>query len=215
MLRTVIYQIASAYIARENCRKSGNALWLERHEDKIERLVSDHLPHGSGFDSGTKFDWESSTPKRLVFQTSFHHMNENGFYDGWTKHQVSVTPGFCGLDLVIGGRDRNEIKDYIAEVFHSALSAEVDDSNPAPDRAADPGGDRRSRACAVRKAQTWENSMTYEQAKRQAIANADYFKRPYYVVSTSMGFAAERERPSTENIWRVVYVAQPATPASK
>ena len=41
--------------------------------------------------------------------------------------------------------------------------------------------------------------MTYEQAKRQAIANAEYFKRPYYVVSTSMGFAAERDPPSAEN----------------
>lgn len=52
--------------------------------------------------------------------------------------------------------------------------------------------------------------MTYEQAKRQAIANADYFGRPYYVVSTSDGFRAERYAPPIEYAGRVMYVAQPA-----
>jgi hypothetical protein len=51
--------------------------------------------------------------------------------------------------------------------------------------------------------------MTYEQAKRQAIANADYFQRPYYVVSSTLGYYAERDAPSAENAQRIMYVAQP------
>ncbi len=87
-----------------------------------ERLSAAHayLPSGSGFDNGTEID-ERSTPSRLVLLTSFHHMDENGNYDGWTSHTVTVTPTFAGLDVRVSGRDRNNIKDYIADVFRAAL----------------------------------------------------------------------------------------------
>ena len=50
-------------------------------------------------------------------------MNEHGFYAGWTKHMVTVRPSLAfGLDVRIGGRDRNAIKDYLAEVFLHALT---------------------------------------------------------------------------------------------
>lgn len=59
-----------------------------------------------------------------MFETSVHHMNPDGYYDGWTEHTVTVTPSFIGrFDLKVSGRDRNGIKDYIAEVFGSVLSA--------------------------------------------------------------------------------------------
>jgi hypothetical protein len=128
MERKVYQQIASCLQAIENCRKSGNTAWEERHGETIKALVDRFMPSGSGFDNGTELD-ESSKPNRLVFTTAFHHMNDGGMYDGWTEHSVIVTPDLAsGFDLRITGRDRNEIKDYIGEVFHSGLSATVDDA---------------------------------------------------------------------------------------
>lgn len=84
------------------------------------------LPHGSGFDSGCHLLPES-TPNRLVFSADFHHMDENGFYDGWTTHQVIVSADLCfDYSLRITGRDRRQIKDYIADTFHSVMSIDVE-----------------------------------------------------------------------------------------
>jgi hypothetical protein len=45
-------------------------------------------------------------------------MNEGGYYDGWTEHQVIITPSLQhGFDVRVTGQDRNEIKDYLAELF--------------------------------------------------------------------------------------------------
>lgn len=93
----------------------------------LRQIERDCLPHGSGFDRGTKIDSVKSTPERLVFETSFHHMNEGRFYDGWTEHEVIVTPSFvCHLHIHIRvtGRNRNYIKDYTEDTFGDALDAE-------------------------------------------------------------------------------------------
>ena len=50
-------------------------------------------------------------------------MNEYGAYVGWTEHDVIVTPAFDGFNLRVTGRDRNQIKEYIGDVFHTWLSA--------------------------------------------------------------------------------------------
>lgn len=123
MSKTLAHMIAVKLSSIENCRKSNNAEWLERHTDDLEAIVRNDLPSGSGFDNGTKLD-QTSKPERLVFNVSFHHMNDVGMYDGWTHHQIIVTPSLVsGIELRITGRDRRDIKEYIAEVFYSALSA--------------------------------------------------------------------------------------------
>ena len=117
--------IAQTLQAIENCRQSGNQEWLDRHEERLHDILED-FPSGSGFDNGTKLDEDRSTPNRLIFTTAFHHMNEGGMYDGWTDHEVIVTPDLAfGFVLRITGRDRNQIKDYIGEMFHYCLSADV------------------------------------------------------------------------------------------
>jgi len=127
-MTTVINRIATLVVARQNCLASGNDEWLERHTVGLERIVREHLPSGSGFDAGTSIDKVRSRRDRIVFRTSFHHMDENGHYDGWTEHDVVVTPAFDGFDLRVTGRDRNGIKDYIGDVFHEALSADIRES---------------------------------------------------------------------------------------
>lgn len=111
----------------DTCRERNNVEWLGKSQDRLQKLIRDHMPSGSGIDSGTTLD-ESSKRDRLVFNTSFHHMNDGGYYDGWTEHQVIVTPSLSfGIDLRITGRDRNEIKEYLADVFHTALTAEIEE----------------------------------------------------------------------------------------
>lgn len=123
-VRPLVQQFAAAFVAMGNCQRSGNE-WGARWESALDSLAADHLPSGSGFDAGSRFIAEESRPDRLIFATSFHHMNDSGFYDGWTEHRVIVTPEFAGFGLKVTGRDKRGIKDYIAESFHQALSESV------------------------------------------------------------------------------------------
>jgi hypothetical protein len=90
---------------------------------ELEALIRDRMPGGSGFDNGTTLDDDATRTDKLVFRTAFHHMDESGGYDGWTEHTVIVTPAFGGFDIRVTGRNRNDIKAYIADTFHHALSA--------------------------------------------------------------------------------------------
>lgn len=111
-----------------NCITANNTEWKRRSQDEIEQLVKDYLPSGSGVDNGTKFDFDASMKqagKVLVFNTAYHHMNENGMYDGWTEHAIIVKPSLAhDFSLSVSGKDRNEIKEYLAEIYSSALSDE-------------------------------------------------------------------------------------------
>lgn len=121
-----LYRILAALVGQHaRCVESNNTEWRDRSAASIVSLVRDHMPRGSGFDNGTKLDMFASTSEKLVFTTAFHHMNSDGYYDGWTDHTVTVrpileAPGYC---IHIGGRNRNEIKDYMHDCFDSALSA--------------------------------------------------------------------------------------------
>ena len=117
MNRTVARALASSIVASNACHKSGNLLWRNRWGEYIEYIMKS-APRGSGFDSGTKLVEEDCSSKVLVFTTSFHHMDEHGSYDGWTDHTIYVLPDFVlGVDITVSGKNRNNIKDYIAETF--------------------------------------------------------------------------------------------------
>lgn len=119
--------LAQLIDARARCQRDGNTEWESRHGERIRMLGRDYLPHGSGLDSGTTVDLDASTGERLVIRADFHHMDEYGSYDGWTEHTVIVTPSLAfGFLVRITGRDRNSIKEYLHDVFHTALGAEVE-----------------------------------------------------------------------------------------
>jgi hypothetical protein len=97
-----------------------------RWQDKIDAIMAT-APSGSGFDSGTTL--QSADEKRLVFATAYHHMNEHGFYDGWTHHRVTATADLMhGFVLAIKGRNKREIRDYIEDTFGNWL----DENEPEP-----------------------------------------------------------------------------------
>lgn len=109
-------KISSLLTAIENCRKNGNHEWEVKHEETINTIIKEHFPSGGGFDAGTSLLPESN-PEKLVFQADFHHMNDAGYYDGWTEHKVTVTASLSGLHIKVSGRNKRDIKDYIGEVF--------------------------------------------------------------------------------------------------
>lgn len=121
-----VYQkLAIVFNAVNNCKARGNNEWIVKHTQTINDICNDNLPHGSGFDSGTHFDFDKSRDDRLVIYTEFHHMDGNGYYIGWTKHGIIVTPSLAfGFNIRVTGVDKRGIKEYIAEVFNDALDAE-------------------------------------------------------------------------------------------
>lgn len=116
-----------------------DVVWLSQvndtYRDQAEaRLAyhSDFLPSGAGIDCGTKIDVEASRDTRLVLHLSYHHMNEAGYYNGWTEHTIKVTPSLSsGFNLSISGRDRNDTKDYLADLYDSVLTELVPEYAPA------------------------------------------------------------------------------------
>jgi len=90
-----------------------------------EKSIQSHdlLPSGSGFDNGGYLVKEDSNDKRLVIRTSFHHMDADGYYTIWTHHTIRIYPSFTYpyFTLKISGSNRNDIKEYIADVYYAAL----------------------------------------------------------------------------------------------
>lgn len=128
MVRPLYARLHSAFVAMKNCERMNNVEWLQRHGETIKGLVDDHMPSGSGWDCGTTYDLAEWSESKLVFRGSFHHMNDGGYYDGWTDHTITVLPSFDGIDIAISGRERNDIKDYLGTVFYDALRTEIDDA---------------------------------------------------------------------------------------
>lgn len=124
-----LYQVlAGAIGARQNCIETNNVSWHDRHEAVIVALTKDRLPSGSGIDNGVLVDLSTSTSQKIVILFSFHHLNENGFYDGWTEHKLTVKPDLAhGFDTSISGRDKNQIKEYLYDTFNIALMETVPD----------------------------------------------------------------------------------------
>lgn len=97
----------------------------KNNEIQVKKIADSYLPHGSGLDG--QIIVESITDKKIVIFCEFHHMNENGFYTKWTDHTVVVTPSFDDIGIRITGKNLNDIKEYLWQVFYDALTA---DFNP-------------------------------------------------------------------------------------
>lgn len=112
--------------------------WIVKHpdvadvfEDAIEKLVRAEFPSGSGFDSGTTLDLEKSSATKLVFLTAYHHMNDGGYYDGWSENiKVVITASLrYAFDMRVTGirrKDRWHLQDYIVETFNYVLEKEIE-----------------------------------------------------------------------------------------
>lgn len=122
-MRKVYQVLASSLMAHRNCILHNNVEWRDIWERRIEWLEKEYLPSGSGFDAGTTVDIDACGDTKMVFKTAYHHMDENGFYDGWTSHEVIAEPEFLsGIDVKVTGLDENDIREYIGDTFFYALT---------------------------------------------------------------------------------------------
>lgn len=120
--KIIVSKLASLIIAYKNCIKANNTEWEANHLESIESMCK-NLPNGSGIDAGMKLDIDGSTEDKIVFTFSFHHLNANGYYDGWTDHKLTIKPSLIhGLNLYISGKDRNGVKEYLYDIFHEIFT---------------------------------------------------------------------------------------------
>lgn len=95
----------------------------------IEELTS-RFDTGSGFDGKAELILDESHKNKLVFIIPYHHMDEAGYYDGWSKLKVVVTPDLAfGTSIKITGimrkyRERGD-GDYFIECIDNILTADV------------------------------------------------------------------------------------------
>lgn len=123
--KTLAAWIAETSEWAERAENNLNAQWGPIARKRLDQLVN-MLPSGCGIDCGTKL--VSASASRIVLECSFHHMNDCGYYDGWTEHRITVRPTFDGMELTISGRNRNDIKEYLHEVYALALSENIVES---------------------------------------------------------------------------------------
>jgi len=122
-----VYQVLAGMIMqRNNYAERANEKYLRISTDRIHEICRNHMPSGSGIDNGTRIDLQRSTPEKLVFQVNYHHMNDAGYYDGWTEHTVTVKASlFDKFTITVSGRNRNDIKSYIADLLYWALREQI------------------------------------------------------------------------------------------
>jgi len=120
-MKTLTYQIA------HNCEwlKTVNNTFLTQCEFQIDHYES-MLPSGSGLDSGCTIDRGNSGKEGIIINFDFHHLNENGYYDGWTNHKAIIKPTLTGIELKVYGEDKNGIIEYLNDTLYSVLTSEVE-----------------------------------------------------------------------------------------
>jgi hypothetical protein len=126
MKTKLISKIAGIIEAMENCKKSQNEVWLKNHSQYLAEIEKNHLPHGSGLDVGCNIDLEKSNSKKIVILTSWHNMNENGYYCGWSDFTINCYPSFRGIELKIIGKDKYYVKEYLYDLFYDVLEREIE-----------------------------------------------------------------------------------------
>lgn len=99
--------------------------WCKRWAAYVTRISRECLPSGSGIDNGTRILEQTRDGRGFVLLLDFHHMNAEGYYDGWTEHRVTVRPAFSGLHLSIEGARLSENGEYLTQVLDAALQAEL------------------------------------------------------------------------------------------
>lgn len=127
MTQITVQRLAGLIAARLNCIKNKNDNWQDAHEYSIEEIIKEHLPQGSGIDGETAIDYGKSKPDRIVINSSYHVMNENGLYAGWIDYKVIITPSLqFGFELNIVGnfsaKKQLGLRDYLYQAYEHALS---------------------------------------------------------------------------------------------
>jgi len=89
-------------------------------------LLQELLPNGNGMRRQINcMILLESTKKRIVIGTAYWHPNDNYETSRWTEHKVVITPSFEGeINIRITGKNENNVKDYLYDIFREALMKE-------------------------------------------------------------------------------------------
>ena len=101
--------------------------------EQMEDLVKNYLPSGSGFDGDISID-ERSTDEKIIIRVEYHHMDTNGFYDGWSTFKVIITASmaynYCmqvkGESVVRKYFYHVGFDDFVISVFRDCLDKEME-----------------------------------------------------------------------------------------
>ena len=119
-------RLASSIDAFNTCVKHKNEFGKDLHESNID-VIMKSAPSGSGIDLGTRFDWDNSNRDLLILNADFHHMDEQGGYDGWTEHTIRVRASLLfGIEIRVTGINKNNIKEYLHNVYYEWLKEETE-----------------------------------------------------------------------------------------
>lgn len=111
--------------AYQNCLKSNNTDWEEKHEEHIQELIN-KLPHGSGIDG----KWVINYDKYEVIELGnfYHAMDENGFYVGYIDFTVKIVPSLafgCKIKIIGNFGKRQDIKEYLRDILSYDINQEI------------------------------------------------------------------------------------------
>jgi hypothetical protein len=130
-IRPLYVAIATALEALQGCRRDNANESQRSWESKWEAFIvraSCELPRGSGFDSYPAIDTDDIKANRITITGSYHCMDADGYYCGWTDYTVTVKPSLTnGFTMRIVGGD-SDFKDYVHECFDIALRQEFPES---------------------------------------------------------------------------------------
>ncbi len=120
---TIIAAIATQCDRIRNAERAANANTeanVKNAKETIAYFEKAYLPSGSGFDRGCTVDTRMSGADRVVIDVPFHHMDENGHYDGWADYKVVVKMTFLGLSVSVT-RGRKDHREFVRQVFAGVL----------------------------------------------------------------------------------------------
>lgn len=127
-LYTILAQQVSAYqgyTSQQGLRGNRLESKLRAIAERIMDYVEKYMPIGSGIEN-TRLVLAKSTESVLVFSCAYHHMNETGFYTGYTYHEIKVSSSLTNeINIRITGKDRYDIKEYLDQIFFDALVQDV------------------------------------------------------------------------------------------
>ncbi len=109
-------RIAVLLGAMENCRVKNtpdSRDWFLKHQERLDDLLKQHLPHGSGFDAEPKMlmygdgdEGPENPDQEYTIVAPFHKMDANGYYCGWIDLYIRVTASLASeFDLHVTSTD--------------------------------------------------------------------------------------------------------------
>ncbi len=112
-------------ITRRNFDPANSETYVINHTKKIEKIIREYLPHGCGINDGYDFDYDHSTGEKLVINSSYHCIDNNGFYVMKIPFTIIVTPSLLfDFKLKISGTfgKKKNTKEYLYNLFSESFN---------------------------------------------------------------------------------------------